>query len=107
MEAQQHQSAKIHMSSGNGDVDNLLRNSGGSSEPYEKEIHSLRGSILVNEEKKKKAKNVDNNEQTGCCFCFSSLSSKSKKQKKEKKKKKKEGDKKLQEMDFSMLTGMN
>ena len=105
METQLHQSAKIHMSSGNGDVDNLLRISGGSSEPFEKEMHSLRGSILVKDEKNKKARIVDNNEQTGCCFCFSSLSSKSKKQKKEKKKK--EGDKKLQHLDLTMVTGMN
>ena len=75
---------------------NLLRKSATSqheSEPYEKSVRSLRGSIL---EKEKPRKMMDN-EPTSCCFCF--RSAKSKKPKKEKKKEKK--------LEMSFVTGFD
>ena len=69
------------------------------SEPYEKDVHSLRGSILLDKKDNKKKRREINESASTCCFCFTSSSSKPKKQKKNK-------EVKQDQLDMSMVTGV-
>ncbi len=66
-----------------------------------RDVHSLRGSILLDKKDNKKKKRRDINEpSTTCCFCFRTSPSKSKKQKKNR-------EKKQDHLDLSIISGLD
>ena len=76
-----------------GKMDLLEKNR--DSEPRDREVHSLRSSILDGQKSKKKKRQVDEGAQT-CCFCFTKPPSKPKKK-----------EAKQETNDSTMVSGVN